>query len=134
MLFMLPKPLGKSVLEKSVLRKDVFFKKPYAHCGLGEYALYLGTEVVECNRYLPFASINRVYKRIEMPAGMDPRMAFMGGGTYFLVVEYDDGETKQYKFPREAPLEKLLDAMQTKTTVLVGAPYDKASAFGVKED
>lgn len=133
MLFMLPKPLGKSVLDKQTLRKDIFFKKPYAHCGLGDYALYLGNEFIECNRYLPFESIQRVYKRIEMPAGMDPKMAFMGGGSYFLVVEYDEGETKQYKFPREAPLEKLLNAMQTKTTVLVGAPYEKASKFGAKE-
>lgn len=132
MLFINPKPLGKGTIDKAILRKDNFFKKPYGHCALGEYALYVGNEILEASHYLPFDNIIRVYKRIELPAGMDPKAAFLGGGKYFLVVEYDDNQLKRYEFAREAALDRLLNAVSEQTEVHVGAPYEAASRFLAK--
>ena len=129
MLFINPKPLGKGRIDKKILTKDNFFKKPYGHCALGDYALYVGNEILEASHYVPFENIIRLYKRIEMPAGMDPRMAFMGGGKYYLVVEYDDDQLKQYEFKREAAIDRLLEAIKEKADVKIGAPYEKASKF-----
>jgi len=129
MLFINPKPLGVGTIDKKTLTKDNFFKKPYGHCAMGDYALYVGNEILEASHYLPFENIVRLYKRIEMPAGMDSRMAFMGGGKYFLVVEYDDNQMKMYEFSREASLDKLLNTARDDHGVKIGAPYEKASKF-----
>ena len=130
MLFINPKPLGKGVIEsKKELFKDNFFKKNYGHCAVGDLALYLGNEVLESSHYLPFENIDRIYKRIEVDAGLDPMAAFVGLGTYYLVVEYDGGESKTYKFKREAAVDKLMDDCRERGGVKLGAPYEKASKF-----
>ena len=99
---MLLKPiaLSASTLPMDVLEQDKTTCKKIGPCGLGQKALYLNSFYIDRRYYIPYGSIQRVYKRIAMSKG-----GFTGKGMFatmsYLVVEYDNGKEKQCNFKAE---------------------------------
>ena len=65
---MLLKPiaLSASTLPMDVLEQDKTNCKKIGPCGLGQKALYLNSFYIDRRYYIPYGSIQRVYKRIAM--------------------------------------------------------------------
>ncbi len=106
---MLLKPiaLSASTLPMDVLEQDKTNCKKIGPCGLGQKALYLNSFYIDRRYYIPYGSIQRVYKRIAMSKG-----GFTGKGMFatmsYLVVEYDNGKEKQCNFKFEQNVDLLL--------------------------
>ena len=85
-----PAQLGLAKLDAQTLETDKKSCKKIGPCGVGKKALYLNSFYIDRRYYLPYGSIQRVFKRVAMSAG-----GFTGKGMFasmaYLVVEYDGG-------------------------------------------
>ncbi|MGM9594350.1 MAG: ATPase P [Candidatus Onthomonas sp.] len=105
-----PHPLS-APLPASELEEDKKHCKKFGPCGVGEKAIYLNSFFLERRYYIPFASVQRVYKRLAMSKG-----GFTGKGLFatipYLVVEYDDGKEQQCNFKFEENVDQLLSCLE----------------------
>lgn len=105
-----PHPLS-AVLPAAELENDKAHCKKFGPCGVGEKAIYLNSFFLDRRYYIPFSSVRRVYKRLAMSKG-----GFTGKGLFatipYLVVEYDDGRTKQCNFKYEEQVDQLLACLE----------------------
>lgn len=110
MLF-LPKPLSMRTLPEALLREDVKGAHKAGRCAVGSYAIYLSSYLFDNRFYIPYAAIERVFKRVAMSKG-----GFSGRGVFaalsYLVVIYDGGKEKQVYFKREEDVDLFIAAMQ----------------------
>ena len=99
--------LSASTLPSDVLKEDKANCKKFGPCGVGKKALYVNSFYIDRRYYIPYGSIQRVYKRIAMSKG-----GFTGKGMFatmpYLVVEYDNGKEKQCNFKYEQNVDLLL--------------------------
>ena len=105
-----PEQLGLAGLDKLTLEADKKACKKIGPCGVGKKALYLNSFYIDRRYYLPYSSIQRVFKRVAMSQG-----GFSGKGMFasmaYLVVEYDGGKQKQCNFKDERDVDALLDVL-----------------------
>ena len=71
-----PHPLS-APLPASELEEDKKHCKNFGPCGVGEKAIYLNSFFLERRYYIPFTSVQRVYKRLAMSKG-----GFTGKGLF----------------------------------------------------
>ncbi len=102
-----PSPLGGRKLEPEVLKTDRKNSRKFGPCGVGQEALYMGTNLVDRCFYVPWREVRRVFKRVAMSQG-----GFSGKGMFgalaYLVVQFGNGKEKQSRFRHEADVDKLL--------------------------
>ena len=105
-----PAQLGLAKLDAQTLETDKKSCKKIGPCGVGKKALYLNSFCIDRRYYLPYGSIQRVFKRVAMSAG-----GFTGKGMFasmaYLVVEYDGGKQKQCNFKDERDVDALLEVL-----------------------
>ena len=105
-----PAQLGLARLDPAELAADRKACKKIGPCGVGKKALYLNSFYIDRRYYLPYGSIQRVFKRVAMSAG-----GFTGKGMFasmaYLVVEYDGGKQKQCNFKDERDVDALLEVL-----------------------
>ena len=105
-----PAQLGLAKLDAQTLETDKKSCKKIGPCGVGKKALYLNSFYIDRRYYLPYTSIQRVFKRVAMSAG-----GFTGKGMFasmaYLVVEYDGGKQKQCNFKDERDVDALLEVL-----------------------
>ena len=105
-----PAQLGLAKLDAQTLETDKKSCKKIGPCGVGKKALYLNSFYIDRCYYLPYGSIQRVFKRVAMSAG-----GFTGKGMFasmaYLVVEYDGGKQKQCNFKDERDVDALLEVL-----------------------
>ena len=105
-----PAQLGLAKLDVQTLETDKKSCKKIGPCGVGKKALYLNSFYIDRRYYLPYGSIQRVFKRVAMSAG-----GFTGKGMFasmaYLVVEYDGGKQKQCNFKDERDVDALLEVL-----------------------
>ena len=105
-----PAQLGLAKLDAQTLETDKKSCKKIGPCGVGKKALYLNSFYIDRRYYLPYGSIQRVFKRVAMSAG-----GFTGKGMFasmaYLVVEYDGGKQKQCNFKDERDVDALLEVL-----------------------
>ena len=111
MLYLKPRLLGSVGLDDALLKAD---KKACVHCGpcgVGEYALYLNSYWLDRRWYIPVSNIQRAYKRVAMSKG-----GFTGKGIFgaipYLVVEYGNGEVRQFTFKYEHHVDAMIAEIQ----------------------
>ena len=102
-----PKQLGKTTLDKPTLSVDKKFCKRFGPCGVGDEALYLNSFYIDRCYYVALKSVKRVFKRVAMSKG-----GFSGKGVFgsipYLVVELDDGTSKQCNFKWEQDVDMMI--------------------------
>ena len=105
-----PHPLSSRDLDKQELERDRKSCRRSGPCGVGEKALYLNSFFIDRYYYVPFASVERVFKRVAMSKG-----GFSGKGMFasmpYLVVEYDGGRQKQCNFKHENHVDEILETL-----------------------
>ena len=105
-----PAQLGMAKLDPQELEADKKACRKIGPCGVGKKALYLNSFYIDRRYYLPYGSIQRVFKRVAMSAG-----GFTGKGMFasmaYLVVEYDGGKQKQCNFKDERDVDALLEVL-----------------------
>ena len=105
-----PHPLSSRHLDKQELERDRKSCRRSGPCGVGEKALYLNSFFIDRYYYVPFASVERVFKRVAMSKG-----GFSGKGMFasmpYLVVEYDGGRQKQCNFKHENHVDEILETL-----------------------
>ena len=105
-----PHPLSSRHLGKQELEMDRKSCRKAGPCGVGEKALYLNSFFIDRYYYVPFASVERVFKRVAMSKG-----GFSGKGMFasmpYLVVEYDGGRQKQCNFKHEKHVDEILETL-----------------------
>ena len=111
MLYLKPRLLGSVGLDDALLKAD---KKACVHCGpcgVGELALYLNSYWLDRRWYIPVSNIQRAYKRVAMSKG-----GFTGKGIFgaipYLVVEYGNGEVRQFTFKHEHHVDAMIAEIQ----------------------
>lgn len=108
-----PRPLGKGSIQKEELKKDRKECRKFGPCGVGKRAIYLNSFYFDRRFYVPFRSINRVFKRVAMSKG-----GFSGNGIFvsipYLVVVYDGDKEKQCIFKYEKQIDELLRYVREK--------------------
>ncbi len=102
-----PAPLSIQRLPQEEADEDKRNCKRFGPCGVGEKALFLNSFYFERRYYIPYSSIERVYKRVAMSKG-----GFTGKGIFgsmpYLVVQYEGGAEKQCNFKHEEQVDQLL--------------------------
>lgn len=105
-----PYPLS-AALPTAELEEDKKNCQKFGPCGVGKKAIYLNSFLLDRRYYIPFASVQRVYKRLAMSKG-----GFTGKGLFatlpYLVVEYDNGKEKQCNFKYEEQVDQLLTTLE----------------------
>lgn len=108
-----------SSLPADVLRADKTECLQFDECGLGKKAVYLGCFGVSRIRYIPLASVQRVYKRLMVSKGFFEQNKLFGVLPY-LVIRYDSGKEKAYRFTHEEDVDAMLEAFRKSTKIPVG--------------
>lgn len=118
-MYIAPKSLSVSSLPADVLRADKTDCLQFDECGLGKKAVYLGCLGVSRIRYIPLASVQRVYKRLMVSKGFFEQNKIFGVLAY-LVVQYDNGKQKAYRFTHEEDVDAMLQSFREHTKIPVG--------------
>ena len=102
-----PARLGAVSLDKETVRADKKTCRRFGPCGVGQKALYLNSIFLDRRMYVPLKSVRRVFKRIAMSKG-----GFTGHGIFgtmsYLVVEFDKGEQRQFRFKHEEDVDHMI--------------------------
>lgn len=102
-----PARLGAVSLDRETLRADKKTCRRFGPCGVGQKALYLNSIFLDRRMYVPLQSVRRVFKRIAMSKG-----GFTGKGAFgtmsYLVVEFDKGEQRQFRFKHEEDVDHMI--------------------------
>lgn len=106
-------------LPADVLRNDKTGCLQFDECGLGKKAVYLGFCGVSRIRYIPLANVRRVYKRLMVSKGFFEQNKLFGVLPY-LVIRYDSGKEKAYRFTHEEDVDAMLKAFREGAKVPVG--------------
>lgn len=106
-MYLKPKCLSSTCLADDVLKADKKSCKKYGPCGVGQKALYLNNIVLDRCYYIPFDSVQRVYKRVAMSKGGYTGKGIFGSIPY-LVVEFDGSKERQFTFKYEEDVDRLL--------------------------
>lgn len=106
-MYLKPRCLSNTTLEEDALKADKKSCKKYGPCGVGQKALYLNNIVLDRCYYIPFDSVQRVYKRIAMSKGGYTGKGIFGSIPY-LVVEFDGGKSRQFTFKYEEDVDRML--------------------------
>lgn len=105
-----PVQLGAQALDQKEAESDKRTCRVFGPCGVGAKALYLNSFFIDRRYYLPWDSIQRVYKRVAMSKG-----GFTGKGVFgsmpYLVVEFDNGKERQFNFKYEDQVDQLLSCL-----------------------
>ena len=115
-----PKALSTDTLDRETLARDLKAALRCGSCALGKRALYLGGYLFSNTRYIPLTRVERVFKRLAVSKGYYEGKVF--GSIAYLVVRYDGGREKVYRFDREEELDALLNAFRKNTRIPVGKP------------
>lgn len=118
-MYFAPKSMSDGALPEDVLRKDKTECLKFDECGLGKKAVYLGLFGVSRVRYIPLTQVQRVFKRLMVSKGFFEQNKLFGVLPY-LVVRYDGGKEKAYRFTREEDVDAMLDAFRSGTDIPVG--------------
>lgn len=118
-MYLAPKSISVGTLPADVLRTDKMECQQFDECGLGKKAVYLGCFGVSRIRYIPLSSVQRVYKRLMVSKGFFEQNKLFGVLAY-LVIRYDNGKEKAYRFTREEDVDAMLESFRTHTKVPVG--------------
>lgn len=111
-MYLKPKCLSRAALGDDLLKADKKACKKYGPCGVGQKALYLNNLVLDRCYYIPFDSVQRVYKRVAMSRGGYTGKGIFGSIPY-LVVEFDDGRQRQFTFKYEEDVDRMLARIAT---------------------
>ena len=115
-----PRPLSSLTFSRDELKTDKATRLKFGQCALGKKALYVGTYLLSNRFYIPLVRVKRVYKRLAVTKGYYEGKVF--GSLSYLVVIYDDGKERVYRFDREEELDGLLNAIRKHTHIPVGKP------------
>lgn len=107
--------LSKKSLSPEELKKDQKEAKHYGPCGLGEKAMYLNSFFIDRRYYIPYSSVQRVFKRVAMSKGGFSKRGVFASIPY-LVVQYDHGQEVQCNFKDERYVDELMKALEQKKT------------------
>ncbi|HIU25211.1 MAG TPA: ATPase P [Candidatus Copromorpha excrementigallinarum] len=103
--------LGSIGLPEEAVQRDRRRCRRAGSCGVGEKAVYLGGLYRERKYYIPYDSIERIFKRVAMSRG-----GFTGRGAFaslsYLVVEYDGGKEYSCLVKREEDIDSLLEQVK----------------------
>ncbi len=102
-----PRNLSNTIIDDETLKNDKTNCVKYGPCGVGEKAIYLNSFYIDRCYYIPFSNITRIWKRVAMSKGGFTKRGIFATLPY-LVVEYDNGKTKQCNFKDEAHVDALL--------------------------
>lgn len=118
-MYLAPKSMSAGTLPSEVLRADKTNCQKFDECGLGKKAVYLGLFGISRIRYIPLANVQRVYKRLMVSKGFFEQNKLFGVLPY-LVIRYDSGKEKAYRFTHEEDVDAMLNAFREGTKVPVG--------------
>lgn len=111
MAYFKPHPIGAGTLPDAELRKDKENCRICGYGGVGRKAVYLPAMFWDRYYYVPFSSAARIYKQVAMSHG-----GFSGKGMFgsipYIVVEYDGGKIRKFKFKHEEYVDLLLAAVK----------------------
>ena len=127
-----PVQLGRQALDPETLAADKKRCRPFGPCGAGEKALYLGGFWLDRRYYLPYSSIQRVFKRVAMSRGGFSRKGIFASLPY-LVVQYDGGREKQCLFKQEEQVDQLLDWLAQRRPEIKRASADAEARLARRE-
>ena len=132
MMLFKPAQLGREGLDREMLAADKKACRRFGPCGVGEKALYLNSFYIDRRYYVPFTSVQRVFKRVAMSKG-----GFSGKGMFasmaYLVVEYDDGSEKQCNFKYEEQVDQMLAYIGQKHPALPLMSREAAERVAARE-
>ncbi|MCR4891865.1 MAG: ATPase P [Lachnospiraceae bacterium] len=98
---------GSDPLDPEILTADRKAAEKYGSCAIGERALYLGGPFMDCRYYVQYKEISRIFKRVAMSKG-----GFTGKGIFgsipYLVVELENGTSRQCSFKREEDVDRFI--------------------------
>lgn len=113
-----PKAVSTATLSYEELRQDRKSALSFGQGALGKKALFIGSTGPFRTCYIPLDHIDRVFKRLAVSKGY-----FEGGifGTLsYLVVRYDNGKEKAFRFKHEEHVNLLLNEIRRHTKIPVG--------------
>ncbi len=106
-----PAQLGNEALDRSDVVQDKKTCKVFGPCGVGKKALFLNSYFLDRRYYLPWGSIQRVYKRVAMSKGGFTHKGLFASIPY-LVVEFDGGKERQFTFKYEEHVDQLVACVE----------------------
>lgn len=113
-----PKALSQTVLPYGEMRADYKAGHSFSQGSLGKKALYIRGVNQFIYSYVPLNRVQRVYKRLAVSKG------FYNGGIFgtlaYLVVRYDGGREKAFRFKLEDDVNLLLSDFRKYTKIPVG--------------
>lgn len=113
-----PKPLSTVTFSPEELKVDLCTVLKFGQCALGKRALYVGGFIMSNRYYVPLTRVKRVFKRLAVTRGFYEGKVF--GTLSYLVVIYDDGKEKVFRFEHEEELDQMLNAIRKHTQIPVG--------------
>lgn len=117
-MIILPRAIGNHTLAADEIKSDYKSAKTFGQGLLGESALFIKSINGFRTRYIPINSIDRVFKRLAVTKG------FYNGGIFgtlsYLVVVYNGGTEKAFRFRLEDDVDNLLNEFRFRTDVPVG--------------
>lgn len=116
-----PRPLSTLTLSRDELAADKKNALKFDQCALGKRALYVGGFGLSNVYYIPLTRVKRVFKRLAVSKGFYENKRVFGSLCY-LVIQYDDGKEKVFRFTHEDELDSMLNAFRKHTTIPVGKP------------
>ena len=117
-MLLFPKALSSETIPMEVLRPDRKAAKTFEEGALGKKALYISNINFYRTTYIPLRRVERVYKRLAVSKGYYTGGVF--GTLAYLVVRYDKGKEKAFRFKREEAVNALLDEIRKSTSIPVG--------------
>lgn len=113
-----PKAVSSTVLTRQELAQDRKAAQSFGQGALGQKALFLSSVGPFRSSYIPLDRIDRVFKRLAVSKG------YFSGGIYgtlsYLVVRYDGGKEKAFRFKQEEHVNLLLNEIRRHTRIPVG--------------
>jgi len=110
-MYIKPHSISAKTLDDETLRKDKMNCQVCGYGGVGQKAIYLPAMFCDRFYYVPFIAASRVYKQVAMSRG-----GYSGSGIFgsipYVVVEYDGGQVRKFKFKHEEYVDKLLSVIK----------------------
>ena len=115
-----PKAISAATLSYEELKQDRKVAQTFGQCALGKKVLFISSVWPGRTSYVPLDHIDRVFKRLAVSKG------YFDGGIFgtlaYLVVRYDNGKEKAFRFKHEEHVNLLLNEIRRHTQIPIGKP------------
>jgi hypothetical protein len=110
-MYIKPHSISRETLDGETLRRDKTSCQICGYGGVGHKAVYLPAMFCDRFYYVPFIAATRIYKQVAMSRGGYSGKGIFGALSY-IVVEYDGGQTRRFRFKHEEYADQLLNVVK----------------------